>query len=62
MRESMKYITVEERNLYEKLAKQYNIKGYSAPVSIMSNYNKNKIQKGKIRKTESQELSKWISK
>ncbi len=62
MRESMKYITVEERNLYERLAKQYNIKGYSAPVSIICNSNKNKLQKGKIPKTETQELSKWISK
>ena len=35
MKESMRYITIEERELYEKLAVQYNIKDYSPPMSLM---------------------------
>jgi hypothetical protein len=35
MKEVMRYITVEEHELYEKLADQYKIKGYSPPASLM---------------------------
>lgn len=34
MHNQMKYITVEERELFEKLAEKYKIKGYSVPNSL----------------------------
>jgi len=34
MKESMKYITVEENELYEKIAEYYGIKDYSSTSSL----------------------------
>jgi hypothetical protein len=51
MEKSMRYITIEERELYEKLEVQYNIKDYSPPMSLMchrpSSY-KEKAHKEKV--------------
>jgi len=35
MKEAMRYMTLEEQELYEKMAVQHNIKGYSPPISLM---------------------------
>ena len=35
MKELMRYMTIEERELYERLAKEYKIDGYSAPLSLV---------------------------
>jgi len=32
--EHMKYMTVEERELYEKIVERYKLKGYSIPFSL----------------------------
>ena len=34
MKDSMRYITVEENELYEKLAEIHGIKGYTTPQSL----------------------------
>ena len=34
MQGQMKYITVEERELFDKLVEKYKIKGYSVPSSL----------------------------
>jgi hypothetical protein len=34
MKESMKYMTVAEQELYEKLVEKYQIKGYTTPNSL----------------------------
>lgn len=51
----MKYITVEERELFDKLIEKYNIKGYSVPNSLMCqrSYPKTKedLKSEKKRKT-----------
>jgi len=51
MKESMKYMTVKERELYEKLAEKYNIKGCSLPASLMSHQPYPKIKNSSKRKS-----------
>lgn len=34
MQDQMKYITVEERELFDQLVEKYKIKGYSVPNSL----------------------------
>ena len=54
MKERMRYITVEEHELYEKLVDEYKIKGYSAPSSFMycSNQELEKFPVPEIKKTK----------
>lgn len=35
MKETMRYITIEERKFYEEVASQCNIKGYTPPNSLV---------------------------
>ena len=56
MHDQMKYITVEERELFERLVEKYKIKGYSVPNSLTchkSHLNENDSlkanEKGKIK-------------
>ena len=60
MRESMRYITVEEREQQEKLAKLHDIKGYSLSTSLMCKRNDFEFNKLFPIKVENQEIMKWI--
>ena len=47
MKSSMRYITLEERKVLEKIAEEYNILGYSAPTSLMCSRPDHGLKKSK---------------